>query len=406
MPWNNPDLPAFGPLQGVKAVFAATSVAGPVAMQLLADFGADVIWIENPGAPDVCRATRNYAIEVDRRNMRNLALNTTTPEGKQAFLELIEDADVFLEASKGGQWDRFGLGDDVLWEHNPKLVICHVTGFGVSGLPGYVKRASFDATAQAFSGYIWNNRPAQGAPNAVGPYTADYMTTLFAAFGIVSALYRARETGQGESIDVAQYEVMARVMYDSALYFTDGVEKPSATADSPFAGWGVYTCKDGTFLQLCLIGAGVIKRACELFGLPYGTEDIPAGQGILMRSSRGGAAYEDAIRTYISSKTGAEAIAEMEARGLAVQKVNNLEDYRNDPHVKARGSLVQETSITGKQITRPRSVPVLKNNPAQTWCPAPKQGQDNEAVLGQLGYGPDQIKAMYDNGTLIQRDTM
>ena len=150
------DVPEFGPLAGIKMVHSAISFAGPFCAQIYAELGADVIWIESTLAFDTARVT-GWPCEQDRRNQRTISLNIPTPEGKEVFLQLIKEADVFLEASRGGQYDKWGLSDQVLWKQNPALVIIHVSGFGQYGVPEYVSRASFDPVAQAFGCLMHTN---------------------------------------------------------------------------------------------------------------------------------------------------------------------------------------------------------------------------------------------------------
>ena len=113
--------PSFGPLDDVKVVYAAVELACPKAADLMADWGADVTWLENTGAGDTIRDTA-YIKQAERRNQRSVALNYFSEEGKEIFFKMIKDADIFMEASKGGTWARKGITDEVLWEINPKLV--------------------------------------------------------------------------------------------------------------------------------------------------------------------------------------------------------------------------------------------------------------------------------------------
>lgn len=145
------EIPRFGLLCGYRVVLIGLSVAGPFAAELYADHGADVIWIEHPTVPDMGRVSGHGGEwQQNRRNMRSIAMNYMKEEGREAFLKLIETADVLIEASVGGRFERAGLGDDVLWGRNPRLVIAHVSGFGQTGDPLYVRRASYDPIAQAF----------------------------------------------------------------------------------------------------------------------------------------------------------------------------------------------------------------------------------------------------------------
>lgn len=146
------ELPHFGVLEGLRVVYSGSSIASPYGPSLMADMGADVIWIEHYKNADIQRTgtSYGYVAEQDRRNQRTISLNTYSDEGKEIFKRMIKDTDIFIEGSRGGQWERHSLGDDVLWEINPKLSIVHISGFGQYGDPEYVKRASYDPIGQAF----------------------------------------------------------------------------------------------------------------------------------------------------------------------------------------------------------------------------------------------------------------
>ncbi|MGW8814378.1 CoA transferase [Gordonia terrae] len=397
---HNKQLPHFGPLAGVKVVHATASVAGPFSVQMLADNGADVIWIENPSAPDMNRFTGSTNIEAERRNQRGVALNISSEEGVAVFLDLIRHADVFVESSKGGQYARWGLTDEELWKVNKKLVICHISGFGQSGLPEYVKRPSFDMVAQAFSGYMHSNIAPGSPPFAVGPVAGDYFTALFATAGILMALRSAELSGVGDSVDVAQFECLLRASFYSSDWFTNNAPVASAGEPSLSAGVGCYKCKDGAYVQLVVSGTGGLKNVCKLFGLEYGTADIPEGVGVILRGTAGGDKIDEAAELYMSARTADQASADLLAAGVAAQKINTPQDVMDDPHVQARGTLQKVTTNAGRQLTYVGAVPQFSRHPSNTWRPAPWTGMDNEEVLKQLGYDEERISKMYSDGII------
>ncbi|MDU5613066.1 MAG: CoA transferase, partial [Slackia sp.] len=181
--------PSFGVLDGVKVVYAAVEEAVPRACDLMADWGADVVWLENTGAGDTVRDTK-WVKQAERRNQRSVSMNYFSDEGKEIIRRLVADADIFIEASKGGTWARKGITDEFLWEANPKLVIAHVSGFGQTGDPGMVKRAAYDLTVMAYSGYMsQNGTPEQ--PMNPGPYTGDYINSLMLLSATLAALRKA-----------------------------------------------------------------------------------------------------------------------------------------------------------------------------------------------------------------------
>jgi len=394
--WGNKNLPEFGCLSGVKVVHASQSVAGPFGPLLFAEYGADVLWLENALAPDISRSGASFGPEAERVNQRNLALNIPTPEGMEILSRILKDADVYVESTKGGQYAKWGLSDEALWKINPRLVIAHVSGFGQTGLPEYVGRPSYDAIAQAFSGYTYSNGNPTTAPYAVGPYTADYMTALFQAVAILAALHKVQKTGVGESIDIAQYELMMKVQNAQPDWFTEARPVNPAGKPSIMAGWGCYRCSDGEYVQLCLIGGGIVKKAVPFFGLEYGSDEIPAGTAIIFAETPGGKKFLDAVDAYLGSKTAAEAADEMRAAGLPATKVNTLEDLENDPHVQARDIIEEWESVKGAKVRSVGPVPRFKNNPGRIWRPAPFMGMDNEEVLAELGYSADEIASFYE----------
>lgn len=393
--WGNKSLPKFGPLAGLKVAHATQSVAGPFGPQLLADYGADVLWIENALVPDVLRFSSNYVPESERRNQRTLALNIPSPEGKEIFRRVIEGADVFVESYKGGQMDKWGLSDEVLWEVNPRLVICHISGFGQTGLSDYVGRPSYDMIAQAFSGYTYGN----GTPDVVfptGPYAADYMTATFAAIGILAAVYNARNTGKGESVDIAQSEVMMKVQLGAVDWLTRQKPVDRAGFPQPQACVGCFRCKDGEFVQVALAGGGIIKKALAFVDIDPESEPFRSAGSVLFVGTEAGDRFQEAVLAYLASHTSDEAHAEMVAAGLTAQKVNTWRDVEKDPQVAARGVIQELTSFKGHRIRYIGAVPRFKNNPGRTWRQAPWMGMDNEEILGELGYSPEDVVSLYE----------
>lgn len=205
------DVPQFGNLKGMKVVVSAVSTAGPFAGELFAENGADVIWLESPKGIDPYRWTQDgWGVQNERRNMRNLMLDVVSPAGHEVFLKLIETADIFIEASRGNQWERWGYSDQLLWEHNPRLVIGHLSGYGLTGDPDYVSLPGYDFTVGAFSGLMYLNGYKDGPPYMIQKFVTDYYAGLFAYGSALAAYVNACKTGKGDSFDLAQYEAAVR----------------------------------------------------------------------------------------------------------------------------------------------------------------------------------------------------
>ncbi|MEG0844944.1 MAG: L-carnitine CoA-transferase [Raoultibacter sp.] len=391
--------PSFGVLDGVKVVYSAVELAAPKAADLMADWGADVTWLENTGAGDTIRDTA-YIKQAERRNQRSVALNYFSDEGKEILFKMIEDADIFMEASKGGTYARHGVTDEALWERNPKLVIVHVSGFGQEGDPAMVKRAAYDLTVMAYSGYMSQNG-TQDQPMNPGPYAGDYFNTLMIASSALGALYKAEKTGKGESIDLAMFETMLAIgQYYLVDYLNEGILWPRPGArNQNLCGIGEYQCNDG-FVGLCLYGVDQNKYLLETIGLGHlwGTEEIPEDTSGLWLSGVHAPAIEAALDAYCLAHGKHEIEEDFAAHRIAAQVVMDIPDLVEEEHLKARNVWLEWETADGDTFKGLNVFPKFKNNPGQVWRPMPHQGGDTADVLGKLGYTTEQVQELAAQG--------
>ncbi len=396
------DIPNFGPLNGVRVVHCSQSLAGPFAASLMADLGADVIWVESAVGQDVSRIAPGMAAQLDRRNMRTIKLNVNTPAGKEVLLRLVREADIFLEASKSGQYKKWGLTDEVLWGENPQLVITHISGFGQWGDPDYVRRASYDPIAQAFSGVMYmNGLPGRrSAPAEVS--ISDYYTGYMAAFASLAAYISAARTGKGDSIDVSQYESTLRceagwpldIWNDSGRPFVQG------KGNNGNVGFNSYMCSDGREVYMVIIGPALLKRLMALLDLPY-NEGVFAGCiNNVKEGTPAGEVLEKAIVDFCASRTSAEAEKAFAEAGLPCSRILSHMEMLDHPHYVARESLTRWQRVDGGELTGQNVTPKLKRNPGRIWRGCPLPGMDNEDILGELGYTRADIEAMYAEGVI------
>lgn len=400
----NAPMPAFGLLGGLRVVFCGISVAAPFAAELYAEQGADVIWIENPAVVDSGRVSRRGGSwQQDRRNMRSLSMNYRKGAGREAFLKLLSTADVFIEASVGGSFKNAGLDDDTLWQVNPRLVIAHISGFGQTGAPEYTSRASFDPIAQAF-GCVMRMNGIDGQPSVPAmPFPGDYTAALY-AFGMsLAALLRREKTGRGESIDLAQFELLLRIQ---ANYPTDylrfGLDYTKEGTHSRIcAGYGTYGCMDGEELYILFLGAGSVERGLKVIGLEYGGADYPAGSSLVPVDSPAGDALERALRDFLSKHTAEEAEKAFCAARVPCSRLMDYEQARGNPQYIARQVFTEWKAADGvTDIPGVNVMPRLKNSPGRIWRGAPSVGMDNADILSELGYGAEEIEKMYAAGLL------
>lgn len=405
---SNQSMPEFGLLSGYRVILIGLSVAAPFAAELYAEHGADVIWIENPSIVDSGRVSRKGGSwQQDRRNMRSLAMNYRKGEGRKAFMSLLATADVLIEASVGGSFERAGLSDEVLWRANPKLVIAHISGYGQTGDPNYVSRSSFDPIAQAFGCVMRMNGVDELPSMPAMPFPGDY-TAAFYAFGMsLAALLKAKETGRGESIDLAQFELLMRIQAnyptDYLRYGLDYVKEGSHSRIC--AGYGTYKCGDGEEVYLLFLGAGSVQRGLEVLGLTYGSEHFPAGSSLVHIESEGAAILESALTAFFSSKTAEEAEASFTAARVPCSRLMDYEGAKHDPQYIAREVFTTWKAADGKtDIPGVNVMPKLSRNPGRIWRGAPNIGMDNSYILSELGYSDDDQESMYADGLLSRSE--
>lgn len=395
-------LPAFGPLNGVKVVHMTSAIAGPFAATMLADLGADVIGIENPTGRDPSRPfafSKGMGQELDRRNSRSLCLDVVCEEGRKVFYELLKTTDILMEAYRGGQLAKWGMSDEELWAINPKLIIIHISGYGQTGLPEYVNRASYDGIGQAFSGFMDMNGFPDRDPVLAFPQVSDYYSGFTALTAGLAALYHARETGRGESIDVSQVEAMVRCtgFYIMRLMNEGIAPVREGSHSTTAAGYGAYKCKDDVCVYMLILGANNLSKALPLFGLEYGGEMFPTTMPYITMSYKYADVFEKAIHAYCDQYTAAEVEAKLLEAGVPCTRINTLGDTLDHPFFKARGMYTEWDSTHDEKIKGPRVVPVLKNNPGQIWRGMPLLGQDNDDILEELGFSKEYAQSLYDS---------
>jgi L-carnitine CoA-transferase len=387
-------------------ISCGSALAGPFAPQLMAEWGADVIWVENPKVPDVLRTgPEGLWVEGERRNQRNIALDLQSEAGQAIFLKLVATAEILVENSRGGQFARYGLTDARLWDANPRLVITHVSGFGQTGVPEMVGRASYDPIAQAFGCYMQLNGAPGDPTKPVIAQPADYYAGLFALGSSLAALLRARATGQGESIDVAMFEVLMRAQGYGHLEYLNLGKPPVKRPEGPLpaVGVGVHQCGDGGEVYLAMVGAGVMRGAFAALGIADPAE-LTTGAPYVDQTTPAGQRFERILRDFCLVRTAREVEEIMSASGVPCSRIYDYETARHDPHYRAREVLIEWESVSGKPVKGVKVVPDYRNRPGRVWRGGASQGMDNDTVLHELGLDEAEIAALYDARAIGKAD--
>ncbi|CAM5200427.1 Crotonobetainyl-CoA:carnitine CoA-transferase CaiB-like acyl-CoA transferase OS=Castellaniella defragrans OX=75697 GN=HNR28_003406 PE=3 SV=1 [Castellaniella defragrans] len=239
------------PLKGFRVVEMGTYITGPSAAMHLADLGADVIKVEQPGTGDPFRVFNGELYsphyQAYNRNKRSIALDIRNKEQRELFHELIGRADVFIQNFRPGVADRLGCGSERLQALNPKLVYCAISGFGQTG--PYRDRPAFDTVAQAASGFLRLVTPPDH-PRVIGPAIADAVTGQYAALGVMAALLERLTTGRGRIVEVSMLEAMAHFNIDSFTHFFSEGEIMGPLSRPQVSQSYTFLCADGGWIAI------------------------------------------------------------------------------------------------------------------------------------------------------------
>lgn len=392
-------------LEGLRVVEAGTLIAGPFCGQLLGDLGAEVIKIEPPGGGDPMRQWgrvekngRPFWWEVIARNKKSITLNLRDPDGQDAARRLIETADVVIENFRPGVMERWGLGYEALSRNNPGLVMVRVSGYGQTG--PYADRAGFGGIGEAMGGLRRLIGEPDRPPARAGVSIGDSLAATFGALGALAAL-RARDvTGIGQFVDSAIFEAVL-AMTESLVpeYAGAGHVRERSGAVLPgVAPSNAYACADG---EMILIGANqdtVFKRLCEAMD----RADLVDDPRFCDHRARGEHQAEiDAIIAEWTAERPAGALLDvLHGAGVPAGKIFSAADMMQDPHFKARASLVDVEAQGLGPVTMQNVFPKLSATPGAVRSPAPSLGQHTDAVLKAVGYSEDQIDALRRAGVI------
>ena len=394
-------MPDFGVLQGLRILDSGRNNAGPWAATLAGDFGAEVIHVE-PLEGELYRYD-HAAWAQEKRNQRSLTVNLRAQAGRKIFLELARRSDIWIESSIPGTYAKLGLSDADVWAVNPKLVILHVSGFGQSGRPDYVRRASYDMIGQAFGGLMFiQGLPEPSPPIAAKPYLCDYITGLWTLWSGLAAYINAQRTGQGQSVDISQYECMLRMLADTAInYFQNSEVKQRLGNRHPMAvPWDAYQSSDSVWF--CINAAGEpFSRLCRAIGVdPNDARWSPQFENCLS-GMPGAIAFEKELRSWMQSHAAVEVEAVLTVEHqVPCQRVYSIEDLAKDPHCAARENFIQWDDAVFERVTGVGIIPKFSAAPGRVWRGAPILGQDNDEILDSLGYDRAAVESLREAGVV------
>ena len=386
--------------EGLKVLDATNNYAGPMAGSLLADYGAEVWHIERPVYGDDNRyfppmfdgISINYC--TNNRGKKSVVLNLKDPEAKEAFKKLAAQADVLLESYRPGVMDRLGLGYEEMKKLNPRLIYCSISAYGQEG--PYATRPGYDVIAQAVSGIMEMTGEADGNPTKIGPAIGDWIGALNAFGCIGTALYYRSVTGLGQHIDISLVRALLWMAAKLDYPITGDTQTRTGNHHSNLAPYGVFRGNNGETAVIGVLSAKLWEKFCQVIGRPELTNDERfvtndrrvANKQLLIEI------IEDWLHTF---EHVSEAIDLLMDAGIPCAKIYNMQDINDDPHYNQCGWIADMPMADGMKSVRTRRFP---SNPfgfsefEPVYGKAPALGENNQEVLGQLGYSAQQIDEM------------
>jgi crotonobetainyl-CoA:carnitine CoA-transferase CaiB-like acyl-CoA transferase len=406
-------VPEFGPLAGLRVLESARFVAGPWAATYLGEFGARVVHVEGPPfGPPYADATRSLrpllpgsapGEEVSEswvqysRNKLSVGLDVRTAAGREVFLDLARQSDIWIESSRPGTYDKLGLSDAVMWSANPRLTIVHVSGHGRTGDPARVAAPSYDLTAQAYSGYLsLQGKPDPEPPMRSGTALNDTVTGLASATAGLMGYIHAERTGKGQAVDVAQYEVFFVLLENLALdYFMRGVVRGRyGSGHARLHPYDVHRAKDGW-----VVVAAPTPDSWHALRDVIGFTDAQFDDRDFRLAHR--EPVDRAIAEFCEARTRAELEQIGRDHDVAITRVFDIVDIANDPHYREREMFVEWDDPVAGRVKGAGLAPKFSATPGRVWRGAPWLGQDNAPVLGGiLGYSAERIEALRKGGVI------
>lgn len=389
-----------GALEGIRVLELASYVTGPFAALLLADLGADVVKIEQPGQGDPFRGWGEKLYSATfcslNRNKKSVTLDIRRDEGRDIFLKLAAGSDIVIENFRPGTVEKRGLGYEAIQALNPKVIYCSISGFGQKGpyrdLPGY------DTIGQAMSGLLSLLTDPE-KPQGMGISFSDHLTGIYACYGILGALVHRMITGEGQRVETSLLRAtLSFISENAARYFETGVV-PRRAYRTKTAGVFAFVDKDGLPFVIHLSSPEKFWRGLlEAVGKKEWAEDVR------FRDRKGRTENYDLLtgllQSIFSGGRREEWLQRLQAHDVPCAPLNTLGEVFNDPQVREYGFPIEvehprmgKMRLVGSGVELSRTPPGIK-------MPPPTLGEHTGEVLGALGYSQDAITKLKDLGVV------
>lgn len=398
--------PTTGPLSDVRVLEAGQLLAGPFCGQLLADFGAEVIKLEEPTAGDPMREWgrekphgKSLWWPVVARGKKSVTCNLRTSEGQELVKRLVAESDVLVENFRPGTLERWGLGYDDLAAINPGLVLVRVTGYGQTG--PYAARAGYGSIGEAMGGLRYVSGDPGSPPSRVGISIGDSLGGTFAAYGALVALHARRTTGRGQVVDSAIYEAVLAMM-ESLIpeYAVGGYTRERTGATLPnIAPSNVYPTADDEMVLIAANQDTVFRRLAGVMEQPH----LATDPRFATHSERGRhhGELDRLIAEWTATFKADNLLTLLEEGGVPAGRIYKAADMLQDPHFRAREAIVRLAHPDFGDFPMHGVFPRLSETPGNVRWTGPTLGQHNDEVFGDLlGLSGAEQAELHANGVI------
>jgi len=391
------------PLSGVKIIDATSALSGPYCTMLLGDLGAKVIKIEEPQEGDLLRKSGPFIsgegayFLYGNRNKKSMKLNLQTEKGRSILNQLIKDSDIFVENFRPRVKERLRIAYPDLSSINPRLIYCSISGFGQTG--PWADRPGFDQIAQGISGLMSVTGFPGSCPTRVGVAIGDSIAGIFAAYGILAALFEREHSGMGQFIETSLLEGLVAVLgFQAAKYFATG-ETPLQQGNDhgTIAPYGTYKTKDG-YLNIASGRQKMWEKLCKLLDMENLIHD-PRFKTIPDRVQN-----KDSLREFLEqklfSKSTEEWVELLNQNGIACGPILTIDQTFGNRQVLHQKMLMEIEHCTAGKIKMIGFPVKLSRTPCRIACPPPCAGQNTNEILRELDYSEEEINKFKQEGII------
>lgn len=392
-----------GPLSGIRVLEFGTLVAAPFAARLFAEFGAEVIKIEQPGQGDPLRKWRKLHQGtslwwyLQSRNKKSIALDLKSEEGLAIAKALAAKADVVIENFRPGMLEKIGLGWDVLSALNRSLTLVRISGYGQTG--PYRDRPGFGAVGEAMGGLRYTTGDLESPPARTGISIGDSLASLHAVIGaLISLLHVKAGGGKGQIVDVSLFESVFNLMESLIPEFDlmGHVRTRSGGALPGISPSNTYPTRDGGYVVIAGNSDAIFKRLMVAVGRPdlAADEELATNDGRVARNAE----LDGAIADWTRRHTVSEALAVLESAGVPAGRIYSVADIVNDPHYLAREMIIPAALPGDVSVKMPGIVPKLSDTPGAIRWSGPELGAHTDSILAELGKSEQDVRKLRQRG--------